>query len=188
MKLFKLTAAFSVLVMTTSCDPSKQFETEIQEIDSCITVIDEMEERLEGIKFDSLMIMVDHVKMNEDRMEMYYKPDTLNEDLGKLMNECKGIRKNMTDLKGKKSYFADEMNAVKYQFKTLKEDVKNGVYEKEEIDQYLAKEKTDLEVVSLTFNDFDRMQKSQSDRYYYAVPKVDAYLKEMIGKSDTVPQ
>ena len=188
MKLLKLSYLFAVLIVAVSCDPAKQFEAEIQEVDSCITSIEQMEERLEGIKFDSLMFMVDHIRMNENRLEMYYRPDTLNEDLGRLMNDCKGIRKSLPDLKGKKTYFADEMNAIKNQFKTLKEDIVNGLFDKEQIDKYLEKEKADLEILAITFNGFDELQKKQSETYYYAVPKVDEYIKEMIAQSDTLAQ
>ncbi len=115
MKLFKLIGLLSVLIVGTSCDPAKEFKTEITEIDSCITAIEEMESRLEGINFDSLMIMVNHVKQNEGQLQLYYRPDTLNEELGSLMNECKGIRKQMSNSGGKQLLYTDEMNAVKHQ-------------------------------------------------------------------------
>ncbi len=70
----------------------------------------------------------------------------------------------------------------------LKEDIINGIYTREQTEKYLAKEKNDLDILALTFNEFYDIQEKQSKIYYYAVPKVDQYIEQIKAELDTLPQ
>lgn len=182
---------FYLLVLigaTVSCDPAEKYKAEISEMDSCIAVIEDLETKLDGINFDSLMIMVDHVKHNEALLKQYYHPDTLDEHFGRLMNECKGIRKKMPELQGKEMKFGDELNAIKHQFMDLKTDAANGVYSDEKLRDYINKEKADLQIVESIFIEFYETQKQQSLIYYTDVPEVDAYIENLMAKNDSIPE
>ena len=188
MKRLSFILGLPILFIFAACNPANEFETELSEIDSLIAHIEKREAELDGIEFDSLKMMVDHVNKNEELIGQYYRPDTLDEDFGRLMNECKGIRKKLTNLDKKYIDYGDEMNAIKHQFMDLKEDILNGILGKEKIDEYLTKEKKDWEVTELTFVEFNEMQKKQSKVYYVSVPKVDQYLERIITESDTLSQ
>jgi len=168
----------------TSCDPAAKYKTEIAEVDSCLVVLDSIEMKFNGIEFDSLQMMVDHVLMNEDTIEKYYHPDTVSMEIGIRMNDSKGIRKTLKNLEEKERVFREEIAALKIQLENLKADISNGVLAKEKIDEYIATEKTDLNVLNLSFNDFYSLQKSQCLYYYASVPIIDEFIIQL--KSEIV--
>ena len=141
---------------------------------------------MSGINFDSLNFMVEHVRENEALIKQYYKPDTINAEFGRLMNECKGIRKKLSNLTKKRTDFGDEMNALKHQFMDLKTDIGNGLFTKEQVKGYLGDEKKNLEMLQLTFMEFYDNQTVQSEIYYHDVPQVDDFIKQLITECDTI--
>jgi len=160
-----------------SCDPAKEFEAELKVLDSCVVELNKIDSLYKGIEFDSLDYMVKHVLENEALMKEHYTSDTINMELGGLMNNAKGIRKSMKNVKGNQQKFAEEISALQTQFANLRTDIVNGVLDKEQIDQYLAREKADLEKLNLSFNDFYINQRDQSVIYYQVEPKIDEYVK-----------
>lgn len=177
--LLVFSLSFSAFTLI-SCDPAKEFEAELKTVDSCLAELDSIESVYMGIKFDSLELMVDHVLANEAKMKHYYNSDTVDQELGMLMNNCKGIRKSMKNVRGQGLAFNDELFALRKQFNDLKTDILNGVMEKEKLTGYLNEEKAALDKLNKQFFDFDRMQKMQSAVYYYAVPKVDVYVQQLV--------
>jgi len=162
-----------------SCNPAEQYKKEIAEIDSCLAKVDSLEILYDGIEFDSLRLMVEHVKANEKDIKNLYQPDTLNEKFGRQMNDCKAIRKRLKNLDREELVLGDEINAVKHQLTDLKEDVLKGVLDEEQIAQFLAVEKKALEKVNLAFMSFYKVQAEEKNRYYVVVPEVDAFIAEL---------
>jgi hypothetical protein len=181
---FLIPAIIVLSLSLSSCDPAEKYKTEIAEIDSCLVVLDSIETKFNGIEFDSLQMMVDHVLMNEDTIEKYYKPDTVSLEIGIRMNDSKGIRKTLKNLDQKERVFREEIDAMKAQLENLKNDVSNGVLAKEKIDEYLATEKMDLNVLNLSFNDFYTLQETQCVFYYASVPIIDEFIIKL--KSEIV--
>jgi hypothetical protein len=171
-------------IFTVSCDPAKEFKTEISEIDRHLAEIDSMENILDGIDFDSLTLMVEHVKRNEAEIKRIYTPDTLNEEFGRQMNDCKAIRKNLGNVAKDQALYGDELNAIKHQLIDLQADAKSGVLNKEQVTEYLAVEKAALDKVSLSFGSFYGMVSAERYRYQVVAPKVDAFIEELKLKND----
>src|SRR5688572_27625077 len=113
--LFIISLSLSALTLV-SCDPAKEFEAELKTIDSSLVVLDSIEQTYKGINFDTLDVMVKHVLDNEAKMKNFYASDTIDQQLGILMNNCKGIRKSMKNVKGKGLAFNDEIFALRKQF------------------------------------------------------------------------
>lgn len=177
----------SVAFLLASCDPAKEFEAELNTIDSCLVELDSMDQLYQGIEFDSLVYMVDHIMENEEKIRKYYVSDTIDTQLGIYMNNCKGVRKSMKDVRGSQKLFAEEIAVLDTQFTNLKTDILNGVFNKEELKTYLATETDALSELSLKFYSFYDNQKSQSVIYYSAAPAVDEYVKKLIiPDADTV--
>jgi hypothetical protein len=180
-----LSSAFFLLV---SCDPAKEFQTELKSIDSCLVELDSIDQLYQGIEFDSLVYMVSHINENEEKIKKYYVSDTIDNNLGMYMNNCKGVRKSLKDLKGTQTKFAEEIAALDTQFTNLKTDILNGVFDKEEVNLYLTSEMESLELFSLKFYSFYANQKMQSIIFYSASPKVDEYVEKLvIPESDAMP-
>lgn len=171
-------------IIVLSCDPSKEFKTELDDIDIDLAHLDSLENILDGIDFDSLRIMVEHVKANEAEIKELYTPDTLNEDFGRQMNDCKAIRKNLGNVGKDEGLYGDELNAIKHQFLDLKDDIKNGILSKEQITEYVAVEKAALNKISLSFGSFYNMVSAERYRYHVVVPKVDALIADMKTNND----
>jgi len=179
MKTLITSSAFLVLIALTSCNPAAQYEKEIAKIDSCLTIIDSIEIKYNGIEFDSLDYMVKHVLDNEDKIKQYYTPDTISMEIGMRMNECKGIRKTLKGVKSKESKYLLEMEELRSQLLNLKEDISNGVLKKEQIDEYLAQELHDLNILNVSFTDFYEMQKLQKGYFYFSTPAIDSLVEEI---------
>lgn len=159
-----------------SCDPKSQYKEELTKIDSLQVTVTKLEERYDNIQFDSLKLMVEHVESNEDSIHLYYQPDTLNEEFGRWMTECKTIRKRLSGLDKKKMDYGDEINAIKHQLINLHDDVEAGLYSKDEIQGYIKKEEGDLKKVYDSFMEFYEVQKAEKRIYYVTVPKVDIFI------------
>lgn len=185
-KLVVVFIGLTILTLT-SCDPAKEFETELKVIDSCMTEIDKMDILYKGIEFDSLQFMVDHVNHNEKMMKDYFVADTIDMLLGSYMNNCKGIRKSLGHIQVNHDEFAKEITAQYNQFSNLKTDILGGVLDKEQINNYLTTEKNSLSEFTFAFMNFYNNQKSQSQIYYQCIPFVDDYVKKLnIPSGDTL--
>lgn len=186
--MIRLTKFLFVLILTalvfTSCDPASKFKTEIAQIDSCLVEIDSLEQLYDGIDFDSLRMMVDHVRNNEQLIKKYYIPDTLNEEFGRQMNDAKSVRKSLKNLDKHEMTYGDEINAVKHQFLDLKEDILNGLFDKEQIKKYLDAEIVALKKVDLAFTGFHTMIEAEKFRYNTVVPEIDAFIAELKANSE----
>ena len=173
-----------MLTLLSSCDPADKYATEIEQIDSCLLVLDDIEERFNGIEFDSLAYMVTHVLNNEDSVKKYYTPDTLSMDIGIRMNDCKGIRKSMKGVKVKQEEFSMEISQLRLQFENLKEDIANGVLKDEQVKDYLVTETKDLEVLNLSFTAFYELQELQSQYYYASSPIIDEFIADLKNEAN----
>lgn len=176
--------AFILFLGFVSCNPAEQYKTELSEIDSSLQVIDSLEMLFDGIEFDSLKLMAEHVINNEKQIKLLYKPDTLDENLGKLMNESKTVRKKLGNVQKDQVAFGDELNAVKNQFKDLKADILEGLYDDQQIEEYLNVEKAALNKVFVGFTGFHKMQIGEKGRYYHATPLIDEYIQNLKSKND----
>ena len=185
-QIFPFFLAASFLLTLVACDPASQYKTELDEIDSYLTRIDSLETKFDGIEFDSLNMMVEHVKKNESLIKELYNPDTLNAEFGSLMNDSKMIRKTLADVGGFESSIGDELNAVKHQLMDLKEDILAGLFSDYQIREYIAIEKEALAKVDDIFANFYATQLEEKNRFYYVVPKVDAFIEDLKVKSEVV--
>lgn len=167
-----------------SCNPSEKYKTEIAEIDSCLNVLDSVEALYNGIEFDSLKLMVEHVLDNEDSIQVYYHPDTLSLEIGTRMNECKGIRKSLKNLDAKRDDFAAEIDAVRLQLTNLKTDIENGAFAEEKMKGYIDEEKMALNVLNLSLTDFYNLQQLQKRYYYYSVPFIDELIVQWKNEAE----
>ncbi len=183
MRTFIVLCSMSLLVM--SCDPAEQYKTELAEIDSYLSRIDSLENKFDGIEFDSLRLMVDNVNENEDLIKELYSPDTLDAAFGRQMNDAKAIRKTLADVDRYEGTIGDELNAVKHQLMDLKADILEGLYKDDQIREYLDIEKAALTKVDQTFYEFYETQAAEKKRYYLVVPKIDAFIEELKAKRES---
>jgi hypothetical protein len=182
-KIIAFSLFISVLLLS-SCNPASKYSAEMEKIDSCLVILDSLQTDYDGIEFDSLKGMVEHVLSNEDTIKKYYSPDTISMEIGIRMNDCKGIRKTLIGVESKKVNYRAEIADLKEQFATLKEDITNGVLTKDQLNEYLARELFDVNILQVSFNDFNAMQKVQKVYYYSSVPFID----ELIIKLKSAPQ
>jgi len=161
-----------------SCDPAKQFETEIGQIDSCLVKLDSLEKLNDGMNFDSLRLMITHIENNENWFRNNYMPDTLDMNLSIQMNESKGIRKAISVIAKDGALYGEELNAIKHQLLDLKDDVENGLFSKEQIKEYLDVEMADLDIVTLAFNNTYLVYENAMLRYPIVVSNIDAFIEK----------
>ena len=66
-----LSLGFLILGIT-SCNSAAKFKAELEEIDSCVVILDSIEIKYNGIEFDSLRIMVEHILNNEEMISQLH--------------------------------------------------------------------------------------------------------------------
>lgn len=179
MRIIYLTFISILMLGTVSCNPASKYQAEIAEIDSCLALVDSLEEEYKGIEFDSLRLMVKHVLDNEDSIKKYYMPDTISLEVGTKMSECKGVRKSLGNLDLQKESFDFEFPESRKQLENLKSDITNGVLSEEKVKQFVEEEKKAVNDLNLAFNNFYIMQEKQKSFYYSAVPFIDAFIVEI---------
>lgn len=168
-----------ILIFLSSCDPANKYSAEIESIDSCLVVLDELEEKQSKIEYDSLDYMVKHIAENEAVIKALYQPDTLSIDFGRKMNDCKGVRKSLKDAGKSKDLYSLEIDQLKTQFINLKNDIENGVLKDEQLKEYLEIEKKDLSVLTISFNAFYDLQESQKSFFYNSCPSIDDFVAKL---------
>ncbi|MDA7804071.1 hypothetical protein N8987_05795 [Crocinitomix sp.] len=188
MKNFKDTCLLFVVLsgLIVSCNPAEQYKSEIAQIDSCLNVLDSLTVLFDGIEFDSLELMVAHVENNEAQIKQLYQPDTLMESFGNLMNESKTVRKKLSVVGKDQLAIGDELDTLKHQFGALKMDILNGLFDDQQIVEYLTIEKAALSKVDAAFSNFYQMQKKEKSRYYYTVPELDAFIEILKTKNEAL--
>lgn len=167
-----------------SCDPASKYSAEIETIDSCLTVLSELEDKNGKIEYDSLTYMVDHIIENEAVIKELYMPDTISLSLGTKMNECKGVRKTLGAAENNQKLYQDEIDELKTQFINLKNDIENGVMKDEQIKEYLEVEKSDLEFLALSFDAFYTIQENQKVFFYHSCPEIDDLVARLKNESE----
>ena len=168
-----------VTILFAACNPSDQFKEELAEIDSLEVFVHDFEAKYESIEFDSLKMMVEEVEQNERDIKNFYSPDTVNEELGRQMLECKSIRKKLSGSDSKKMVFGDEINAIKHQFIDLRSDIEAGLLTSEEIRRYIDEESAALRAFEVSFLEFYEIQLVEKKIYYSEVPKVNAFIESI---------
>ena len=181
---FPFVIGLFILLMLGSCDPSNKYQKEIDQIDSSLVVLNDIETTLNGIDFDSLMFMVDHVRSNEDTIKKYYDPDTVSLYIGIRLNESKGIKKTLSEAKGKEIVFRTEIDALKKQFSDLKTDIENGVLKEDKMQEYIQNELQALNILNQSFVSFYDKQKVSKEFYYHSVPVIDSLIVELKNEAN----
>ncbi len=165
-----------------SCSPSKKFADEISQIETYENKLDSIEQIFNGIEFDSLQYMYEKALDNEKQIKRYYWSDTIDMDFAKKMDANKGIKKSLKNLQKKKEEFESEIIALKNQFSALKEDILNGLYTKEQINQYLTKEIADFDNLSFNFDSFNINQAGQKKYFYWSNPDLTNYIENSMDE------
>lgn len=187
MNPFSIVAILIFVVTLASCDRATKYAVQINSIDSCLTQIDSLEQIFKGIEFDSLKLMVAHVKENEAIMKQYYHADTIDLEIGMLLNNGKGIRKSIDGADQMKLVLGNEIIALRKQFTNLKTDILNGAVDEAKMNTYLADEKAALLKFKTELSEYNEIQTAMSATYYYSTPILDAFISTLnIPDADTL--
>lgn len=176
---FPFVLGIFILLFLGSCDPSNKYQKEIDQIDSSLVLLGDIETALNGIEFDSINYMVDHVMQNEDTIRKYYDPDTVSLYIGQRLNECKGVRKTLHGAKDKEYVYRMEIEALRKQFFDLKSDIENGVLKEEKMEEYIQNELTALNLLNESFTKFYNLQNNSKQYFYFAAPVIDSLIIEL---------
>lgn len=173
------------LIFLSSCNPETKYAEELKDIDSYTNKLDSIEIILNGIEFDSLVYMQETAHTNEKLMKRFYVNDTIDESFAQKLAYIKSVRKILSDVKDEQHRMFAELKALKVQLSNLKTDILNGLYNKEQIVNYLNKEKKDVDMLNKMVVDFNKMQSIEKNYFYYATPDIETYLtKAMNEKQD----
>ena len=180
MKYFLITLLAFFLV--TACDNAKKYNTEITEIDSFQSKLDSLETELNSYNLDSLNYMQKEAEANEGVIKKYYLADTINMTFGDKLDKNKGVRKRLIGVDSKKTALLKELSELKIQFKDLKTDVLEGLYNASQINDYLNVERLDYKLLDENVKAFDINIKKQKRHFYYANPAIKLYCEELLSQ------
>jgi DNA integrity scanning protein DisA with diadenylate cyclase activity len=173
------------LVVLSACNPEVKYADELKEIDTYTKKLDTVESVLNGIEFDSLIYMQEVASSNEKLIKRFYVNDTINQDFAQKLTYNKSVRKFLKGADKEKVKMYNELNALKSQFANLKTDIINGLYNKEQISNYLSVEKKDSDMLLKSVTEFDKIQKLNKSYFYFATPSISAYLTKIMNEKQS---
>ncbi len=160
----------SFLVLTSCSDVKKSNQ---------IASIDEMSEKLEGIKAEIEANKVDSSKRisvdareTELRIKNNYFADTIDVKFGVKMDRHKNMRRAMDKLDKMYNNAIVGCNEVIESLRQLKHDIENGDGDRKKYDEFLAFEKSKFEQVEVLSHEYLETKK-------FAVETYDALFKEI---------
>ena len=178
MKIFLITLA-SIFVFI-SCDNEKKYKTELLQIEIHSVKLDSLDEIINGIQIDSLVLIQKIATNNELTIKTYYLTDTIDMVFAEKMNMNKGVRKSLAEVEKQKEGLISELQELKLQYFNLKTDIIAGLYNKEQIVDYLNVEKLDFDMLTVNIKEFELNSKKQLESFYYANPQISKYCNELL--------
>ena len=175
----------SALFLITSCDNAVKYKTELSEIDLYQSKLDSLGEEINGIEFDSLVYMQAEADKNEKIIKTHYAPDTIEVVFAEKLNFNKGVRKSLKAVVKQKGDMIKEIDELKIQFKNLKTDILEGIYDADQITDYLNVEKLDYDILELSIREFNLNQSKQKKNFYYANPQIAEYVEIIMNDLET---
>jgi hypothetical protein len=168
-------------LLLTACNPESKFKSELQQIDFNLEKLDSVESVINGIEFDSLSYMYEIALNNEQLIKRYYQSDTIDKALADVLVFNKGIRKSFADVDKVQQNFMSELSALKTQFRNLKTDILNGLYNKEQIEHFLAIESNDTKLLINGIDGFYKTQQIHKVNFYKVTPILDQYTSKLMN-------
>jgi hypothetical protein len=176
----------SVLLLITSCDNTVKYKAELAEIDLYESKLDSLDDEINGIEFDSLVYMQAEADKNEKIIKTHYAPDTIDVIFAEKLNLNKGVRKSLKAVMKQKGDMLKEIDELKIQFKNLKTDIYEGIYDADQITDYLNVEKLDYNILYFSVIEFDLNQTKQKKGFYYANPQIAKYVEIIMNELETL--
>lgn len=176
---YLLTALLGFLVIT-SCDNAKKYEIEIAEIDSKQLQLDSLESVINAVNMDSLSYMQNEATVNEGVIRKYYFVDTIDMVFAGKLDKNKRVRKSLNGIELQKSKLLKELVEIRLQFTNLKTDVISGVYDREQIENYLNVERLDFNQLRLNVKNFNLLQEEQKMNFYYSNAQIKEYCEILL--------
>jgi DNA integrity scanning protein DisA with diadenylate cyclase activity len=173
------------LILLSACNPETKYADELKEIDAYTKKLDTIETILNGIEFDSLVYMQEVASSNEKLIKRFYVGDTIDQDFAQKLTFNKSVRKFLKGTNKEKVNMYAELNALKTQFANLKTDIINGLYNKEQISNYLSVEKKDTDMLLRSVTEFDKIQTLNKSYFYFATPSISAYLTKIMNEKQS---
>lgn len=178
MKYFLITL-LSIFIIT-SCDNAKKYKTEIAEIDNKQLELDSLESVILGIDLDSLNYMQAEASANEAIIKKYYYADTIDMLFAGKLDKNKRVRKSLDGIENKKNKILLELVELRTQFTNLKKDILAGLYDSEQIENYLNVEKLDVEKLFFNIKSYTLLQEEQKKNFYYSNPQIKEYCEMLL--------
>ena len=173
----------SILFFIASCDNASKYKSELSEIKTYQSRLDSLANEINGIEIDSLLYMQAEAEANEKVIKKYYVADTIDMTFAKKMDKNKSVRKSLKDVVNQKQNMLTELEALKTQFSNLEKDILEGLYDKEQINDYLNVEKLDYDILALSYRDFNLNQKKQKANFYFANPQIAEYVDKLLNEN-----
>ena len=175
----------TAFLLFTSCDNASKYKTELIEISNYQSKLDSLTNEINGIEIDSLNYMQTVATKNESIINQFYAPDTIDVEFVKKLNKGKSVRKSLKNVTTQKQSMLTEIEALKIQFSNLEKDIIEGLYNKEQITDYLNVEKLDYDILELNFKDFNLNQQKQKSNFYFANPQIAEYVEILLNENKT---
>jgi hypothetical protein len=168
--------------LLASCDTGLKYKTELEEIQGYQLKLDSLSLDVNRIDLDSLVYMQTEAASNEKTIKALYSPDTIDALFAEKLNMNKGVRKSLISVNNQKENMLNEIGELKLQFVNLEVDILNGLYNQEQIVDYLNVEKLDFDILELSYKDFNLNQNKQKNNFYFANPQISEYVEMLLNE------
>lgn len=141
-----LTISFLVFI---GCNDAK-YQQELNDIDSLITVVDSLHQKLIGLNIDTINILIDETEGSLSVLRAY-TPDKNKQEYLTKISYCGSVNKQLGRFIGSYSHYQKELTMSGEQLKSLRFDVENNLLKDTMVQKYLNDEQRILSSLGLKF-------------------------------------
>lgn len=177
MKLVNWIVVTVLFVAVVSCNNSEK-EAYISEVDGMIVRLDSLKEIADANVLDSLPFIIDRVKKNTKRFAASYKGDTIDLQIGEMINLYKSVRKGLSRNSGNLAKVRVSIPETVEALTNLKSDISNGVGERDKYQEHILFERDKVDQIDTLLSVYLKNNDEYLSLYEELNVKVGKHIRE----------
>ena len=180
MKKTNLILTLLLLALVVACGNGEK-KAYLAEVDGMISHLDSLKVVADENVLDSLPYIIERVKKNTKRFAESYTIDTINLEVGEVMNSYKDVRKVLSRNSGNLAKVRVSIPETLEKLEDLKSDISHGVGERDKYHEYILFEREKVRQMDTLLAIYLRTNKKYLDLYETLNVKVGNYIVEQEG-------
>jgi hypothetical protein len=175
MKKTNLILTLLLLALVVACGNGEK-KAYLAEVDGMINHLDSLKLIADANVLDSLPYIIERVKKNTKRFAESYSADTINLEVGEMINSYKDVRKVLSRNSGNLAKVRVSIPETLEKLEDLKSDISHGVGERDKYLEYILFEREKVRQMDTLLAIYLRTNKKYLDLYESLNVKVGNYI------------